>query len=298
MMLPPSKRPGRRAPKNNPPMRMLHLPLELHLVIGRISASPTAIKNLRCSAKSFRDLIKDEDLLSAYTHHLWDKHKETSLDYLCNISIQNPTGYFNGFQCPHRINPFHNTKNSIPTALVQRLIARGAQQVLNFLFGSPLVNTAVDTNNEPLLNLLIGMGTPAKISLEYLLTTSQTDPHSILLTLSHHYSEDRCLFYKASTLVSVAERGWHATARLLSAHGVNITMMERNDHLQIWLAAIRDGDVKSIKYFTENRPSRSCYGLLTRAIKLKSVIAVKRLLELPAKGKWDCEKCGGIVEVG
>ncbi|KAJ3044150.1 hypothetical protein HK097_001578 [Rhizophlyctis rosea] len=275
-MPPRSKRRGRRPAKKNMPM--LRLPAELLRVIVRLACSPISIKNLRCSAKSFRDLIKDADLISAYTHHIWDKYKQFSLDHVSHGFVHFDLGYFETATWRnHRINAFHQTDNSNPTAVVQRLVALGAQCPS---FGSDILTTAVDTNNQPLLDILLGLGCYGYVRLEYLLQTCQTDRHSIVLALSRHRIS---LTYKASTLASIALKGWSATARLIHSQCSPVTLMERNDHLQIWLAAIRNGDEESIKYFTKHIPTDTCYGLITRAIKLKCEAAVRCLLKLPAK---------------
>ncbi|KAJ3056838.1 hypothetical protein HK097_003721 [Rhizophlyctis rosea] len=246
-----------------------------------------------------------DDLIAAYAHHVWDKYNTESLDHICHSFTDYPLGHFNGL---------------------------GAPCPVTSDISADIVTTAVDTKNQPLLDILLGLDAsgypnthinvqvfpvyrktgstgpprfetfwiplrlPRSVKLEYLLQTCSTDPCSIVRILSL-YTRAFNITYTTATLVALALKGWHATVRLLHPKATTVTMMERNDHLQIWLAAVRDRNRASIDYFTKSRPTSCCYGLLTRAMELRSVTAVKCLLDIPAKENGIAENAGTLLKL-
>ncbi|KAJ3051768.1 hypothetical protein HK097_007231 [Rhizophlyctis rosea] len=267
---------------------ILRLPPELLRIIALLT-TPTAAKNLRCSAKPFLTLITLENLIFLFANHLWRRFNKTCLNHICRTPlprIRTPPSFEEPPKPKNPHNGFHNARACIFTTLIRGLIKCGAKCPAR---NSAVLATALDTNNQKVVTMLLDIGARGNFNVDPLLRTCQTDPYEILQPLLAR--KGFFLHFKSATLVKAALKGWHRTVRALDAKGAPD---HGGHHLAIWIAAVRDNNHASIDYFTANRPQcRSSYTLLKKAIELTSVYAVKKCLEIPDNNS---RKHGGTLQ--
>ncbi|KAJ3053609.1 hypothetical protein HK097_003837 [Rhizophlyctis rosea] len=258
-------------------MTDIALPLELFLIISPY-ASLSALKNLRCASKALYSTIAAKQLVFAYAQKLWEAYSDSSLYYLCKSKRLIPGWPGRSPTCTRKA--FQHAPQSVLLTLVPILKSRGAFGPERY---SSIVDMAVNSINEPLFKLLHSNGIPPyPCTIDDLLRSCRTDPYLFLKRVLVVFLDLR---YNPGPLIAAAEKGYHIAIRmLLSQCDQSARRIPPEARIEIWKAAVRDNDIKSIRSVV-TRAIPHTESLLATAIEFKSVSALEWLLEYGAKGK-------------